>query len=100
MDTELLTTDDPALAEVGQLNQEMEALAVEGEWEKISALLDRRNRLLRQLGPEAKREAFEASRRSTERIRRLAEVAQREVADKLSRLQRGREATDSYQAHA
>lgn len=91
--------EDKIGAEVLALNTMMEQLAVDGEWEQISALVSKRNALLRQVGDAARKTALEESKRSTDRIRRLAEKARQETADRLSRLQRGREATDSYRAH-
>ena len=94
-----IALEDKAGAEVLKLNAEMEQLAVDGEWEGVSLLVSKRNTLLRQVGDAARRTALEESKRSTDRIRRLAEKARQDTADRLSRLQRGREATDSYQAH-
>lgn len=95
-----IALEDKNGAEVLALNSTMEQLAVDGDWEQVAVLVSKRNTLLRKVGDAAKKTALEESKRSTDRIRRLAEKARQDTADRLSRLQRGREATDSYQAHS
>lgn len=82
------------------MNDHMEELAAAGEWQQVTELLPRRNAMLGELAEDKKVDALLAASRSTERIRGMAEKARAEVADKLAQLHRGKEATDSYRAHA
>lgn len=80
-------------------NQQIEALAVAGEWEAVSELLAQRNAMLRDLADEQKEAVLRMTIRSTARIRKLVEKARDDVGKELGQLQRGREATASYSAN-
>ncbi|MDH3439952.1 MAG: flagellar protein FliT [Gammaproteobacteria bacterium] len=82
------------------MNDHMEELAADGEWEKISDLLVKRNAMLREIADDEKAPVLKATDRSTERIRKLAQKAHGDVGQQLAQLHRGKEATDSYLAHA
>ena len=85
--------------QVRSMNEHMEELAGAEEWQEVADLMTKRNAMLREI-PEAELgAALQAARRSTDRIRRMAVNAQSEVQHKLTQLQRGREATDSYRAY-
>lgn len=86
--------------QVGYLNARMEELAIAGEWLEVEHVVARRNTLLQSVDGPSREEALVAARRVTIRVQRLAESAKQEVGEKLSQLQRGRRATDSYLAHA
>lgn len=86
--------------EILSLNEHMEELAAADEWTEVAELITKRNAMLREIQESERAEALLAARRSTDRIRRMAVNAQGEVRSKLSQLQRGREATDSYRAFA
>ena len=82
------------------MNDHMEELAADGEWEKVSELLVKRNAMIREIADEQKAPVLKAAERSTARIKKLAEQAHGDVGQQLAKLHRGREATDSYRAHA
>lgn len=84
---------------VNSLNEHMEELAAAGEWDEVSRLMTKRDAMLREIEEALRGPVLLASRRTTERIRRMAEKAHEEIGDKLAQLQRGRQATDSYRAH-
>lgn len=86
--------------QVCSLNEKMEELAVAGEWDEVAELMTRRNAMLQSIDGSAREAALVAARRTTLRVQQMAESARKEVAEKLSQLQRGRQATDSYLAHA
>lgn len=86
--------------ELLSLNEHMEELAAADEWNEVADLMTKRNAMLREVDESDRADALLAARRSTDRIRRMAENAQGEIRKKLSQLQRGREATDSYRAFA
>lgn len=86
--------------EVLSLNDHMEELAAADEWSEVAELMTKRNAMLREVQESERADALVAARRSTDRIRRMAEDAQGEIRNKLSQLQRGRKATDSYRSFA
>ena len=86
--------------EVQHLNARMEELAVAGEWNEVAHLMTRRNSMLQSIAGPQREATLVAARRTTIRVQRQAETARQEVGEKLSQLQRGRRATDSYLAHA
>ena len=86
--------------QVRSLNEKMEELAVAGEWDEVAELMTRRNAMLQSIDGSAREPTLVAARRTTLRVQQMAESARKEVAEKLSKLQRGKQATDSYRAHA
>lgn len=84
---------------IASANQQIEELAVAGEWEAVSELLAKRNRMLRDLDDEQKEDVLRMTIRSTARIRTLVEKAKDEIGKELGQLQRGKEATASYSAN-
>ena len=86
--------------QVQYLNARMEELAIAGEWNEVAHVMTRRNSLLQSIDGPVREAALVTARRTTIQVQRLAESAKQEVAEKLSQLQRGRRATDSYLAHA
>jgi len=86
--------------QVQYLNARLEELAVAGEWNEVAHVMDKRNSLLQSIDGPAREAALVAARRVTIRVQKLAESARQEVGEKLSQLQRGKRATDSYLAHA
>ncbi len=81
---------------VAALNEQAEEQAAAGEWEAVSPLLSKRDALLREIESSEREGAVRASIRSTDRIRALVEQAKEILGRELGRLQRGREATQSY----
>ncbi len=81
-------------------NQQIEALAATGEWEAVSDLLIKRNAMLRDIDDERKEDALRTTIQSTARIRTLVEKAKDEIGKELGQLQRGKEATASYNANS
>ena len=90
------TTSEQVLA----LNGQMEQAAAAGDWPKIMNIIEKRDAMLREIADSERHTAFLAACRSTDQIRLLAETARRDVVDKLTTLQRGKEAADSYRANA
>lgn len=86
--------------QVQQLNARMEELAVAGEWSEVAHVMAERNLKLQSIDNPLREASLVAARRATIRVQRLAESAKQEVGEKLSQLQRGKRATDSYLAHA
>ena len=89
-------------SEYGQItatNQRIEELAVAGEWEAVSELLAKRNAMLRDLEDKQKEAVLRLTIQSTARIRTLVEKAKDDIGRELGQLQRGREATASYNAN-
>ena len=99
-------TGNAILREQGQceqvlsLNKELEEQAMAGEWSQVEELVQKRNTILKAIEGSGREAALLAARQTTLQVQRLAEAARQEVAEKLSQLQRGRKATDSYLAHA
>ena len=97
----ILRIREPTTSEqVQALNGQMEQAAAAGDWPEIMNIIEKRDAVLREIADSEQLTAFLAACRSTDRIRLLAETARRDVADKLTTLQRGKEAADSYLANA
>ena len=82
------------------LNEKMEALAAAGEWQQVAEMMTRRNAMLQSVEGSDRESALVAARRTTRRVLRIAEGAREEIGQKLTQLQRGKQATDSYRSHA
>lgn len=96
----IATAEEQSLLEhIITTNQRIEALAATGEWEAVSDLLIKRNAMLRDIDGEQKEDALRMSIQSTARIRALVEKAKDEIGNELGQLQRGKEATASYNAN-
>ena len=91
--------EQDASERVATMNEQMEALAAAGHWDQVADLVTRRNALLPSIKNSSREAALVAARRTTIRLQRMAESARKEVSDKLAKLQRGKRATQSYQAH-
>ncbi len=97
----ILRIREPATSEqVQALNGQMEQAAAAGDWPEIMNIIEKRDAMLREIADSERHTAFLAACRTTDQIRLLAETARRDVADKLTTLQRGKEAADSYRANA
>lgn len=94
-----IVKDQTLSEQIQTLNEQMEELAVSGEWQQISEILPRRNAMLLELEHAEQTSAFMAARRSTERIGEMANMAQLKIAKKITKLARGKKATDSYRSH-
>lgn len=96
----IATAEEQSLLEhITATNQQIEELAASGEWEAVSDLLIKRNAMLRELDDEQKENALRTTIQSTARIRALVERAKDEIGKELGQLQRGKEATASYNAN-
>ena len=94
------TAEENSLFEhITTTNLQIEELAASGEWEAVSELLIERNAMLRDLDGEQKEDALRTTIQSTARLRALVESAKDEIGKELGQLQRGREATASYNAN-
>lgn len=86
--------------QVLSMNEHMEELAAAGEWQQVASLVTKRNAMLQEIDDSVREESLVAARRSTDRIKRMAEDAQNQVAEKIAQLHRGRKATQIYQSNA
>ena len=100
MEMKAIDSEETLADIVLSMNDHMEELAADGEWEKVSELLVKRNAMIREIADDEKGPVLKATERSTERLRKLAEKAHGDVGHQLAKLHRGKEATDSYRAHA
>lgn len=97
---EIAAAEEQSLyCDITSTNQQIEELAVAGEWEAVSDLLAKRNAMLRDIDDEQKEDVLRMTIRSTARIRALVEKAKDDIGKELGQLQRGREATASYSAN-
>ncbi|MGI9205852.1 MAG: flagellar protein FliT [Woeseiaceae bacterium] len=97
---EIAAAQDQSLhADITSTNQQIEELAVAGDWEAVSDLIAKRNAMLRDLDDDQKEDVLRMTIRSTARIRALVEKAKDDIGKELGQLQRGREATASYSAN-
>lgn len=85
--------------QVRALNGHMEEIAGAGKWLEVIDIMVNRDAMLREIEDSERQAALLAARRSMTRVRQIAETARRDVADKLTTLQHGKEATDSYRAN-
>jgi len=80
-----------------ELGERMERLAEEGNWQRVQAVVNKLNQVLVQIPKSERREALMAASRNIENVQSMAEYARRSVVEKLSAMQRGRKAQQSYQ---
>jgi len=100
MSTNALTNNPPLLDDVLAVNSRAEELATLGQWEAVSDEIVKRDSLLREVRADQREAALVASLRSTDQIRALVERAKHDVGQEIGQLQRGRKATQSYNAHS
>ena len=96
MDGNAIRKEESLSDQVQSMNEHMEALAADGEWQQVMDFMVKRDAMIREIDDDERKGALLAARRSTDHIRRLAETAKRETATKLAALKRGQQATDSY----
>jgi uncharacterized membrane-anchored protein len=82
--------------EVSDLLARMEQLAETGDWQRLETVVGKLQQLIVQVSEKERKDALLAAARSTEKVRSSAEYARREVVEKLTAIQRGRKAQQSY----
>lgn len=81
-----------------EMTQHLQALAKDGEWDEIENLAVRLRGAVMNVPEDRRREAIHEVQRVTEKVRAEAEIAHRDLADRLSGLRRGQVATRAYQS--
>ena len=99
MDGSAILKEETLSEHVLSLNGHMEELAAAGEWQRVMEYMVKRDAMLREIGDNERKTALLAARRSTEQIRKMAEIAKKETANRLAALKRGQKAADSYRTH-
>lgn len=84
--------------QVLQLNQQMETLASEGEWEEVAKAMTKRNGILSRLTGADSGPTLLAAQSTTKAILQLAEKAKQELSVKLTNIHRGKQARENYLA--
>lgn len=82
------------------VNDRLEELAAAGEWAEVADLMRKRNAMLREVHDVDRSAVLLTARQTTDRLLKLAEAAKLDVGDKLTKLQRGKAATEVYREHA
>ena len=99
MDGNAIRKEETLSDHVLSLNGHMEELAAAGEWQKVMEFMVKRDAMIREIDENDRKAVLLAARRSTDQIRKMAESAKRETADRLAALKRGQKAADSYRTH-
>ncbi len=79
-----------------QLSASMEAHAASGEWERIEEIAARLHSVIMAVPGHQRREVLLAAKHSMEKVQTLAHYARSDVAEKLSAMRRGKDATRAY----
>lgn len=83
---------------VTEMTQHLEALARDGEWDEVENLTVRLRGAVMNVPEDRRRDAIHEVQRVTEKVLAEAEIAHRDLADRLSGLRRGQVATRAYQS--
>lgn len=86
--------------EVLDMMLEMEALAESAEWQRVEDIAVRLKSAVLAVPVARRRDTLLAVRRSMANVKALAERERASVADKLSQIHRGRQATEAYGTNA
>ena len=82
------------------LNAQMERHAVTGEWQQVTEISEQRNAMLADVPLDQQSSTYVSAQQSTKRVLVFAKEAQSGVKERLSSIQRGRKATDSYRENS
>ena len=93
-------TDSTLCEHLESVNERLEELAGAGEWSEVADLMRKRNAMLREVHDLDRSAALLSARQTTDRLQQMAEAAKVDVGDKLTKLQRGKAATEIYREHA
>ena len=93
-------SDGTISQKIRTLNAEMEQLAETGQWRQVTEFMLQRNAMLPDVPVVEQSSTYLSSQQSTRRVLTLAEAAKSGVAERLSSIQRGRKATDSYRENS
>ena len=83
---------------VQEMAEAMEAMAMQGEWERVEDFAVRLRGAVMQVPEHERRSLLLAVRHITEKVHAAAENAREEVTDKLSSIRRGRDAAKAYES--
>lgn len=89
-------TADRHVTDVLDMTMQMEAFAADGEWQQVEELAEKLKNAVLAVPRARRRAVVVAARRSMNNVRTLAEQERASVADKLSQIHRGRDATRAY----
>lgn len=81
-----------------EMTQHLEALARDGEWDEVENLTVRLRSAVMNVPEDRRRDAIHEVQRVTEKVLAEAEIAHRQLADRLAGLRRGQVATRAYQS--
>ncbi len=81
-----------------EMTASMEAFAANEEWQRVEEISEKLRRALLQIPEYERREILLSVKRSTEEVQALAQSARHSVSEKLSGIQRGKDATRAYSA--
>lgn len=81
-----------------EMSQHLESLAEHGDWEDVESLVVRLRSAVMNVPEDRRRELIHEVQRATEKVLAEAEIAHRDLADRLSGLRRGQEATRAYRS--
>ncbi|MDX1517332.1 MAG: hypothetical protein R3288_10855 [Woeseiaceae bacterium] len=81
-----------------EMAQHLEVLARDGEWDAVENLTVRLRSAVMNVPEDRRREAIHEVQRVTDKVLAEAEIAHRDLADRLSGLRRGQVATRAYQS--
>jgi antirestriction protein ArdC len=77
---------------------DMEAYATSGEWEMIEELTAALKAAILEVPEKDRRAVLQAAQRSMEKVQTLAQDAKNDLAERLSSIRRGKDATRAYAA--
>lgn len=89
----------PTAGEVELLNLALEALAGNGEWSELQAVMQRRDALLRDVGAGEKAQIYRSTLRSNERVLALLRPVKQAVGEELLALRRRAGVIDRYESN-
>ncbi len=81
-----------------EMTQHLQALAKDGAWDEVENLTVRLRGAVMSVPEDRRREAIHEVQRVTDKVLAEAEIAHRDLADRLSGLRRGQVATRAYQS--
>lgn len=83
---------------VMEMSQHLEALARDGDWDEVESLTVRLRGAVMNVPEDRRRAAIHEVQRVTDKVLAEAEIAHRDLADRLSGLRRGQVATRAYRS--
>ena len=91
-------TEQSPVETVEALAESMEAMAEQGEWERVEDIAVRLRAAVMQVPEYERRSLLLAVRHRTEKVHAAAQAARDKVTAKISELRRGRDAAKAYES--